>query len=125
MCDFGLARSLSHGGEAGAFSDELTVYVATRWYRAPEILLGCASYTGAVDMWSVGCIFGELLTGKPLFPGDSTLNQLSKITELVGRPSEVRAISKLSSSPSRASICSRDPRPVPQCVLVTGGYGGL
>lgn len=47
----------------------LTDYVATRWYRAPEILLGSQKYTKGVDMWSVGCILGELLGGKPMFPG--------------------------------------------------------
>jgi mitogen-activated protein kinase 15 len=52
----------------------LTEYVATRWYRAPEILLGSTNYTKAVDMWSVGCILGELVTGKAIFPGTSTLN---------------------------------------------------
>jgi mitogen-activated protein kinase 15 len=57
----------------------LTEYVATRWYRAPEILLGSQKYSKAVDMWSVGCILGEMLTGKALFPGTSTLNQVELI----------------------------------------------
>lgn len=52
----------------------LTEYVATRWYRAPEILLGSKKYTKAVDMWSVGCILGEMLIGRAIFPGTSTLN---------------------------------------------------
>ena len=52
----------------------LTEYVATRWYRAPEILLGSTNYTKAVDMWSVGCILGELVVSKAIFPGTSTLN---------------------------------------------------
>jgi serine/threonine protein kinase len=47
----------------------LTEYVATRWYRAPEILLGSTKYTKAVDMWSIGCIIGELIVGKAIFPG--------------------------------------------------------
>jgi len=51
----------------------LTDYVATRWYRAPEILLGATKYTKAVDMWSLGCILGELLSGKAIFPGTSTV----------------------------------------------------
>jgi mitogen-activated protein kinase 15 len=50
--------------------------VATRWYRAPEILLGSTQYSKAVDMWSVGCILGELILGKAMFPGNSTLNQI-------------------------------------------------
>jgi len=48
--------------------------VATRWYRAPEILLGSNNYSKSADMWSVGCILAELLLGKPFFPGTSTLN---------------------------------------------------
>ena len=72
MADFGLARSLCCKSV-----DEpvvLTEYVATRWYRAPEILLGSQKYSKAVDMWSVGCIYAEMIIGKPLFPGTSTLN---------------------------------------------------
>ena len=65
----------------------LTDYVATRWYRAPEILLGSPVYTKGVDMWAVGCILGEMLGGKPIFPGTSTVNQLEKVIELTGKPS--------------------------------------
>lgn len=54
----------------------MTEEVATRWYRAPEVLLGSQTYDKSADVWSVGCILGELLLGKPLFPGNSTLNQL-------------------------------------------------
>jgi len=60
--------------------------VATRWYRAPEILLGSTKYTKAVDMWSVGCIIGELILGKAIFPGVSTLNQIERVLELTGKP---------------------------------------
>lgn len=52
----------------------LTEYVATRWYRAPEILLGSTKYSKAVDMWSVGCIVGELVLGRAIFPGTSSIN---------------------------------------------------
>ena len=65
----------------------MTDYVATRWYRAPEILLGSNKYTKGVDMWSMGCILAELLLGKPVFPGTSTLNQLDRVMEVTGRPS--------------------------------------
>jgi len=78
--DFGLARSIDR-------DNVLTDYVATRWYRAPEILLGSQQYTAGVDMWSVGCILGELIGGKPMFPGSSTMNQLDRILELTGQPS--------------------------------------
>jgi len=84
VADFGLARSL-------AITDPdqvpiVTDYVATRWYRAPEILLGSNNYSKGVDMWSVGCILAELLIGKPFFPGTSTLNQLDRVMEITGRP---------------------------------------
>jgi len=72
VADFGLARSVAAQEEGN--NPVLTDYVATRWYRAPEILLGSTKYTKAVDMWSLGCILGELLAGKPVFPGTSTLN---------------------------------------------------
>lgn len=65
ICDFGLARGLTDTTDAGF----MTEYVATRWYRAPEIMLAFRNYTKAIDMWSVGCIMAELLGGKPLFKG--------------------------------------------------------
>jgi len=86
VADFGLARSCADtGGDAQPI---MTDYVATRWYRAPEILLGSTDYTKGVDIWSVGCILGELLSGKPLFPGTSTMNQLDRIIEVTGRPTK-------------------------------------
>lgn len=73
ICDFGLARSLSQLPQPEKGQDTsvpaLTEYVATRWYRAPEILLSSPHYTKGVDMWSLGCILAEMLLGKPLFPG--------------------------------------------------------
>lgn len=60
--------------------------MATRWYRAPEILLGSHTYTKAVDMWSVGLILAEMITKKSLFTGTSTVNQIEKIIELLGKP---------------------------------------
>ena len=66
----------------------MTEYVATRWYRAPEILLGSTKYTKAVDMWSVGCILGELINGKAIFQGKSTLNQIEKVLNILGAPSK-------------------------------------
>ncbi|XP_047641548.1 mitogen-activated protein kinase 15 isoform X1 [Phacochoerus africanus] len=87
LCDFGLARSLS-GLSEGPEGQALTEYVATRWYRAPEVLLSSSWYTPGVDMWSLGCILGEMLRGRPLFPGTSTLHQLELILEAVPPPSE-------------------------------------
>ncbi|NXP06596.1 MK15 kinase, partial [Thinocorus orbignyianus] len=86
LCDFGLARSLSQMNEDQG-NPPLTEYVATRWYRAPEILLSSQSYTKGVDMWSIGCILGELLLGKPLFPGTSTVNQIEQILRVIPTPS--------------------------------------
>ncbi|XP_055389865.1 extracellular signal-regulated kinase 2, partial [Condylostylus longicornis] len=85
IADFGLARSVSNRpmGETNTSVDPtepiLTDYVATRWYRAPEILIASKRYTKGIDMWSLGCILGEMIRGKPLFPGSSTVNQIEKI----------------------------------------------
>eukprot|EP00929_Paragymnodinium_shiwhaense_P003862 TRINITY_DN104560_c0_g1_i1.p1 TRINITY_DN104560_c0_g1~~TRINITY_DN104560_c0_g1_i1.p1 ORF type:complete len:510 (+),score=120.24 TRINITY_DN104560_c0_g1_i1:84-1613(+) len=87
VCDFGLARSLHQIGD-NMQNPVLTDYVATRWYRAPEILLGSTSYTKGVDIWSVGCILGELLSGKPIFPGTSTMNQLDRVCQVTGKPTQ-------------------------------------
>lgn len=73
--DFGLARTTSE-------TDFMTEYVVTRWYRAPELLLNCSEYTGAIDVWSVGCILGEIMTREPLFPGKDYVQQLRLITEV-------------------------------------------
>ncbi len=86
VADFGLARSLITKDPDQ--TPLLTDYVATRWYRAPEILLGSNKYTKGVDMWSMGCILAELLLGKPVFPGTSTLNQLDRVLEVTGRPTQ-------------------------------------
>jgi len=82
IADFGLAR---------AFCVPVRQYtheVVTLWYRAPEILLGSATYSIPVDVWSAGCIFAEMLTKKPIFPGDSEIDQLFKIFRQMGTPTE-------------------------------------
>jgi mitogen-activated protein kinase 15 len=89
ICDFGLARCITSKVKDVTMTD----YVATRWYRAPEILLGSTKYSTEADMWSVGCIFGELLCGKPLFPGTSTLSQINKVLEVTGKPSKEDVLS--------------------------------
>lgn len=84
ICDFGLARVSFNEAPSAIF---WTDYVATRWYRAPEL---CGSffskYTPAIDIWSIGCIFAEMLTGKPLFPGKNVVHQLDLMTDLLGTP---------------------------------------
>ncbi len=87
LCDFGLARSLVPSSNRDG-NVLMTDYTATRWYRAPEILLGSPSYGFPVDLFAVGCVLGELLQGKPLFAGSSTLNQVEKLLELLGSPDE-------------------------------------
>ncbi|KAI6659257.1 Extracellular signal-regulated kinase 2-like [Oopsacas minuta] len=96
VADFGLARSLiqippsqsgSHGNTVDTNSEPLmTEYVATRWYRAPEILLSSNKYTKGVDMWSLGCILAEMMTHKPLFSGSSSLNMISLISSALPPP---------------------------------------
>ncbi|KAF4039228.1 Protein kinase domain [Phytophthora infestans] len=79
LCDFGFARPLATAGA------KYTEYVSTRWYRAPELLVGDVSYGKAVDVWSIGCMFAEIATGLPLFPGDSDIDQLYHIIRCLGR----------------------------------------
>ncbi|KAK8581501.1 hypothetical protein V6N12_071722 [Hibiscus sabdariffa] len=81
ICDFGLARPTAE-------NEFMTEYVVTRWYRAPELLLNSSHYTAAIDVWSVGCIFMELINRKPLFPGKDHVHQMRLLTELLGTPTE-------------------------------------
>lgn len=88
VCDFGLARSLltaepKEGSETGL----MTEYVATRWYRAPEIMLTFKQYSKAIDVWAVGCILAEMISGRPLFPGRDYHDQLGLILNVLGTPS--------------------------------------
>jgi cyclin-dependent kinase-like len=76
ICDFGFARTLLKPENA-----HFTDYVSTRWYRAPELLVGDTQYGKAVDVWAIGCIFMELVTGRPLFPGDSDYEMLKLILQ--------------------------------------------
>uniref|UniRef100_A0A2N9ISG8 Mitogen-activated protein kinase n=1 Tax=Fagus sylvatica TaxID=28930 RepID=A0A2N9ISG8_FAGSY len=81
ICDFGLARPTAE-------NEFMTEYVVTRWYRAPELLLNSSDYTAAIDVWSVGCIFMELMNRKPLFPGKDHVHQMRLLIELLGSPTE-------------------------------------
>ncbi|KAI2414080.1 hypothetical protein LOZ41_002980 [Ophidiomyces ophidiicola] len=80
LADFGMARYY------GDPPPKLTQLVVTLWYRSPELLLGAKTYGPEIDMWSIGCIFGELLTKEPLFQGGNEVKQLSKIFKLTGPP---------------------------------------
>src|SRR5271167_988615 len=82
LADFGLARAF--GVPVRTFTHE----VVTLWYRAPEILLGGKQYSTPVDIWSIACIFVEMMTHTPLFPGDSEIDQLFKIFRQLGTPTD-------------------------------------
>ncbi|KAK0423353.1 hypothetical protein QR680_008099 [Steinernema hermaphroditum] len=83
LADFGLARAI--GVPVRAYTHE----IVTLWYRAPEVLLGVNKYSMAVDIWSMGCIFAQMATKKPLFPGDSEIDQLFKVFRVLGTPNEM------------------------------------
>ncbi|XP_057951245.1 mitogen-activated protein kinase 9 [Malania oleifera] len=111
ICDFGLARVSFNDAPSAIF---WTDYVATRWYRAPEL---CGSffskYTPAIDTWSIGCIFAEMLTGKPLFPGKNVVHQLDLMTDLLGTPSP-ESIARIRNEKARRYLSSmRKKPPVP------------
>ncbi|XP_027358444.1 mitogen-activated protein kinase 9 [Abrus precatorius] len=111
ICDFGLARVSFNEAPSAIF---WTDYVATRWYRAPEL---CGSffskYTPAIDIWSIGCIYAEMLSGKPLFPGKNVVHQLDLITDLLGTP-PAETISKIRNEKARRYLSSmRKKQPVP------------
>uniref|UniRef100_A0AC35TN64 Mitogen-activated protein kinase n=1 Tax=Rhabditophanes sp. KR3021 TaxID=114890 RepID=A0AC35TN64_9BILA len=102
ICDFGLARVADPLHDHQGF---LTEYVATRWYRAPEIMLNSRGYTKAIDVWSVGCILGEMLNNRPLFPGKHYLDQLNLILDVVGSPSE-EDLASISNERARSYLLS-------------------
>ncbi|XP_015901016.3 mitogen-activated protein kinase 9 [Ziziphus jujuba] len=111
ICDFGLARVSFNDAPSAIF---WTDYVATRWYRAPEL---CGSffskYTPAIDIWSIGCIFAEMLTGKPLFPGKNVVHQLDLMTDLLGTPPS-ESIARIRNEKARRYLSSmRKKQPVP------------
>jgi mitogen-activated protein kinase 15 len=83
LCDFGLSRSM-----ASEYFNRpiMTEFIATRWYRAPEVLLGSRSYSTKSDMWSLGCLIYELYSRRTLLPGESTIDQITKILEFKGKP---------------------------------------
>ncbi|KAL4985674.1 Serine/threonine-protein kinase bur1 [Aspergillus falconensis] len=93
IADFGLARPFDEappqpGKGGGEAKRDYTTLVVTRWYRPPELLLQLRRYTSAIDMWGVGCVFGEMFKGKPILAGNSDLNQAQLIFGLVGTPTE-------------------------------------
>jgi len=116
LCDFGFARVLPTLDSRGN-AHELTDYVATRWYRAPELLLGTRSYGKAVDLWALGCIMGELIDGQPLFPGETEIDQLYIIQKALGPLAEEQR--------SMFQVCSFGCLPVFCLSRVTPGQPAL
>jgi serine/threonine protein kinase len=94
VCDFGLARGDMRTSDDGDGDEEeqacgvLTEYVVTRWYRAPEVMLLPKHYTTTVDLWSVGCILGEICGRKPLFPGKNHVDMIIRVAQVLGTPSD-------------------------------------
>lgn len=82
LADFGLARTF--GDPLG----DMTQLVVTLWYRSPELLLGSEDYSTAIDMWSIGCIFGELVLKEPIFPGQGEIDQIGRIFKMLGAPTD-------------------------------------
>ncbi|KXN86581.1 Mitogen-activated protein kinase SLT2/MPK1 [Leucoagaricus sp. SymC.cos] len=103
ICDFGLSRGFDFAPDENA--THLTEYVATRWYRAPEIMLAFRRYNIAIDVWSIGCILAELLMGKPIFKGKDYVDQLNKILDVLGSPEE-RIVKKIGSDKAQAYVRS-------------------
>ncbi|XP_055347262.1 LOW QUALITY PROTEIN: mitogen-activated protein kinase ERK-A-like [Paramacrobiotus metropolitanus] len=105
ICDFGWARvdpTLERGGV-------LTEYVGARWYRAPETMLNSRGYTKAIDIWSVGCIFAEMISSRPIFPGKHYLDQLNHILNTIGTPS-AEDLDTIHNDRARSYIRSLPPR---------------
>mmetsp|Transcript_15256 Transcript_15256/g.28722 ORF Transcript_15256/g.28722 Transcript_15256/m.28722 type:complete len:584 (+) Transcript_15256:225-1976(+) len=119
VCDFGLARGISATHDEDLENDGktsllLTEYVVTRWYRAPEIMLACHEYSKPIDIWSVGCIFAELLGRKPYLAGDDYIHQLTLIVEKLGKLSE-RDMDFVTSSKAKSflrKLPNKDPIPL-------------
>lgn len=97
LCDFGLSRFLSV--KCGEHLN-MTEFVATRWYRSPEIIFGSRQYSKETDIWSFGCILGEMLAERPLFNGKTVMDQLEKIMAFVGQPTNEELASLRCDKPS-------------------------
>ncbi|KAI8586946.1 kinase-like domain-containing protein [Geranomyces variabilis] len=116
--DFGLARAF--GIPVNTFSNE----VVTLWYRAPDVLLGSRNYSTSIDIWSAGCIFAEMFSGKPLFPGKTNEDQLQKIFKLLGTPNE-QIWPRMSDLPEFRADWPRHPRQHLQTRVPALDYTGI
>lgn len=89
FCDFGLARQIEDAeADDTKFASALTEYVVTRYYRAPEVMLSSHEYSTAIDIWSLGCTFAELLTRQILFKGANYIQMIKLIFDTLGKPGE-------------------------------------
>jgi len=104
LCDFGLAKEESEEGE------DMTDYVTMRWYRAPELVMEHKAYSNQIDVWGLGLILGELLGSRPLCQGKDRVNQLDKIIDLTGSPSEAD-IASLGSAAAQKYLRKKSQRP--------------
>lgn len=104
ICDFGLAKEEADDGA------DMTDYVTMRWYRAPELVMEHKNYTAQIDVWGIGCIMGELLGSKPMCTGKDRVNQLDKIIDLIGTPSE-QDLCTIGSSAAQKYLRKKTPRP--------------
>lgn len=100
ILDFGLARQTE---------TEMTGYVVTRWYRAPEVIFNWMHYTQTVDVWSAACILAEMITGKVLFPGHDSIDQLKKIMRLTGTPDST-LVQKMQSKDAQSYVQGLPPQ---------------
>ncbi|MBN3319401.1 CDK20 kinase, partial [Atractosteus spatula] len=107
IADFGLARLFSSEGDR-LYSHQ----VATRWYRAPELLYGARKYDEGVDLWAVGCIFGELLNNSPLFPGENDIEQLCCVLRVLGTPNK-KVWPEITELPDYNKITFKENPPIP------------
>lgn len=96
LCDFGCSKRLARG-------EPNIQYICARYYRAPEIVLGWEHYSTAIDMWSAGCVLAELLSGRPIFPGTNSIDQLAKIIKILGSPT-LGEMSSMGQAPKRLGI---------------------
>ncbi|KAL0478022.1 glycogen synthase kinase 3 beta [Acrasis kona] len=120
LCDFGSAKQLVKG-------EPNVSYICSRYYRAPELIFGSTKYTTSIDVWSLGCVLGELLVGQPLFPGETSVDQLVEIIRVLGTPTkqEIEAMNKnytefkfpqVKPHPWNRVFQDRKPQPPPEAV---------
>lgn len=117
ICDFGLARRFADPPAS------MTPGVTTLWYRAPEVLLGATTYSTAVDMWSVGCIFAELVLGEALFSGKGEIDQIQRVFGLMGKPTEDNWPGVMALPTSKRIALNGPPKSELRTLFVSSSYG--